>query len=72
MKKFLLFLGILFLVLSVLALAAGACILFINKHTLDGSQALYHKQRKIMYLCILTGALVGILGILCLILRSHV
>ncbi len=71
MKKILLFLGILFLVLSVLALAAGVCILFIYKHTLDGSQALYHKQQKIMYLCFLAGAIAGILGILCLILRSR-
>lgn len=71
MKKALLIFGILFIVLGVFSLALGGLYGYVRAHTLDASFGFYESRRKMMRLWLLVGAVLVVVGIVCLIIRSN-
>lgn len=69
MKKTLLIIGIILIVAGVLALLAGWLFGYAGSHTLDGSADLYAKQRRMMLIFLIVGAIAVIGGIVCLVAR---
>ena len=70
MKKFLLVMGILLIVASVLSLAFAAINWFGYYHVLDGSHDLYERLNRRRIIFGIAGLVLTAIGIVCLIIRT--
>lgn len=62
MKKTLLIVGIVIIVIGVLSLLAGLLFWFVRTNTLDGSSSFYDRQKRMMIIHLIIGAVVSIIG----------
>ena len=62
MKKTLLIVGIVIIVIGVLSLLAGLLFWFVRTNTLDGSGSFYDRQKRMMIIHLIIGAVVSIIG----------
>ena len=72
MKKVLLIIGIVLIAVGVLSLAYGALNMFGYYHVLDGSTELYHRLHQKGIIFTVTGIVLVLIAIACLIIRSRI
>lgn len=61
------FLGIIFIIISVIAFLIGGLFWYVSNHTLDGPAGLYGQQRAVMMAAIFLGIILLVVGVLLLI-----
>lgn len=71
MKKVLLIVGIIVVVAGVIALLIGAVNRFMFYHTMDGSGSLYDTLKLRMKISFIIGAVLEIIGAVCLVIRTR-
>ena len=72
MRKFLLIIGIVSIFVCILFLLFAALSLFGYNSVLDGSSELYSKLHHRMIVFSVSGAVLAVIGIACLIIRSKI
>ena len=70
MKKLLLIVGIILIVACVVSWLFAALNLWGYSHVMDGSAELYHHLHRRMIAFSVTGAVLAVMGTVCMILRS--
>ena len=72
MRKALLIIGIIVLALGAIALLLALFFKWAYGGVLDGSQALYDRLHQRMIISFVTGIILAVIGVVCLIVRSKV
>ena len=69
MKKTLLIIGVVFIIVAALAVLYGLFNMYAYHHVLDGSNDLYQRLHSRMITCYIVSAVLGIIGLICIIAR---